>query len=116
MAVYDKATLTSNMKAVIKGNGTRNITGAILQGILEDMIDSLDLGASSTFDDADLDGNSSITINHLLGTTTPAVFVYDNNGELVKYINYDVVIIDSNQLSLTFPGSITGTWNYLIKK
>jgi hypothetical protein len=116
MAIYDKTTLKGLIDTNINTNGIRSITGAKANTALKDIVDSLDRSYTLSFENADLDANSEIIINHLLNTAYPFVVVYDSNNTRVLDVNYDITVIDANNIRLAMPGAITGTYVISIKK
>lgn len=66
-----------------------------------------------TFENTDLVAGVA-TFNHSLNIAFPQLTIKDNEGYIVAPSNYEVQITSTNQLKVTFPAPITGTWSVRI--
>jgi len=122
MAVYPINTLKTRVNTYIKENGQQLVTGPILQGILQDLIDSLNAllpksPVPGTFNAGMLDGTGSITITHNLGSLTPSVTLSDPTG--VQMFETNVIMratgVNTFKFTIISPEP-TGNYSYLIKE
>ena len=106
---------TNNLPGLISRPSSNKPDGGY-QNIYNEIIELYSLMATTvkrgTYTNSDLNVDYVYTIVHELNTDTPNVNIYDGAGMRQVEMNITVTRIDSNTVSITHAGAITGTWSW----
>jgi hypothetical protein len=114
MAIYTEANLKAVIDNIITANGSGAITGALLNDVLNHIVDSCvnklsnsggsggDTIYSNVITMAQLDVDNAILIPHNLATFVPLVAIWNANNEILSGIHYSVSVVDAASIEITF--------------
>jgi hypothetical protein len=108
--------VTSQINNLITDQHNEEITGTILNSVLHAIKALAPVCFPGTFLNTDLDADFNIEIEHGLNTSHPDVSIKDNNGRVLTPTNFELYIIDANNIRVGMGAAITGTYSYKISK
>ena len=117
MATIDRiSTVTDQINNLITDEHNEEVTGTILNTVFHLVKDLAPVSDLGTFNNASLDSESNLTIEHPLDTLFPDVFVKDNNGRVLSPTNFEFYVIDNTHIRIGMGGPIEGEYSYKIVK
>lgn len=75
--------------------------------------DGASLSYRTTFVNADLSAGN-LTITHNLNKQVSAIFIFDNNNDMIIPDNIDITGANTSTVNLSSFGTLSGTWNLLV--
>jgi len=110
------ATVTNLINTLITDQHNEEITGTVMNTVLHAIKALAPSAYTGDFDNADLDGEFTIDIEHNLNTLLPDVKVVDNTGRILAGANIEAIVIDADNVRIGLGTSISGTYKYIILK